>query len=74
MAPPSDIYEINVDTTIHSTSSMVGFGIVVRDNQGLFMAGKSQSRSDCLDPFCAELLVAREGFLFAWSLVFEELF
>ena len=35
------------------------------------MVGKGQSRYGRLDPFCAELLAAKEGLLFAWELRFR---
>ena len=70
-APLRGIYKLNIDVAIHLASSTMGAGIVTRDNQGFFMADKTQSQSGCLDPYHAELLAAIDGLLFAWELSFR---
>ncbi|KAL5798041.1 hypothetical protein ACOSQ2_002861 [Xanthoceras sorbifolium] len=40
--PPEDWYKLNVDASLKAADNLVGLGAVVRDYQGLFMAGLSR--------------------------------
>ena len=67
--PPDSMYKVNVDAAFNPLSGLGGIGIVVRDNCGQFMAGKTQVlfQGDD-DPHQAELYAARAGLSFAWEL------
>lgn len=53
---------------------MIGVGIVIRDSEGKFMAGKTHQMQDVSDPHRAKLIAGGEGLLFTWELGFRRVF
>ena len=64
-APPDNFFKANANAALDITRGVIGLGIVIRDNNGNFLAGKTEARNGDKDPHTAELLAAREGLLFA---------
>ena len=44
------MYKINVDAALSIENNIMGIAIIVRDSEGLFMAGKSVQTPGCLQP------------------------
>ena len=69
--PPTNYYKINVDASLSVEHNVTGLGIIIRDSVGSFMAARVIIIDVCADPHRAELLVAREGLIFAWDAGFR---
>ena len=53
----------NADAALSLASNTMGIGIVVRDSEGMFMAGKAVQLMGSPEPHRAELLAAKEALL-----------
>nr|GMD17523.1 uncharacterized protein LOC109173080 [Ipomoea batatas] len=57
--PPPGVFKCNIDAAIFESDA--GFGAVVRDHLGLFVAAKSDRLVHVRDPLVAETLAAKEA-------------
>lgn len=66
--------KINADGSLQRGGSTRGIGVVIRDDARLLMVACSKSTRSFLSSRAEELIVAREGLVFAYELVFESCF
>lgn len=59
--PAANSVKCNVDAAVFQVSSRVGFGLVLRNEAGGFIAAKAGSFPGLVDPFIAEALSCREA-------------
>lgn len=63
--PPSPHFKVNFDASVSTVGEVIGIGVVIRDYDGLFVAGLSKRLDGTMAPDLAEALAAREACLLA---------
>ena len=59
--PLSGCLKINTDGTVFTETNSHGFGLVVRDENGLFVAGRIVLLAGIVDPIVAEFMRLKEA-------------
>ena len=72
-APRQNSVKINVDFAMDDGKGIHGFGIIIRDGRGSFIATKSIEGWGSMQSECGELLAIKEGLLFAIELEYSRI-
>ena len=64
-APPQGVMKVNVDGATFADENAVGFGAVIRDWKGRFVAASMKKSLGEAEALRAEVLATREGLLLA---------
>ncbi|XP_042972891.1 uncharacterized protein LOC122304691 [Carya illinoinensis] len=67
-APPKCFYKVNWDAAFSKSGGSIGFGIIVREHEGKFMATKRVKREGFSDSLLAESIGALHATLFVVEL------
>ncbi|KAF8408042.1 hypothetical protein HHK36_007182 [Tetracentron sinense] len=72
LAPPGDLFKVNIDGALHLEDRSAGVGVVVRDHNGDLIAAMSKRISNTQSAAVIEAIAAREGLKFALELGIQE--
>jgi hypothetical protein len=72
--PPPGIYKINWDAAVDKDHGRIGFGIIVRDHEGLVLAARSFTRALMVEPVVAEALAGFYAVEFSRDMSFFDIF
>uniref|UniRef100_A0A2N9FJF0 RNase H type-1 domain-containing protein n=1 Tax=Fagus sylvatica TaxID=28930 RepID=A0A2N9FJF0_FAGSY len=59
--PGGMMYKLNFDGALCQSSRKAGFGVIIRNNEGLPMASLMGSKTNVIDPYAAEVFAAIQG-------------
>jgi ribonuclease HI len=59
--PGGTMYKLNFDGALCQSSRKAGFGVIIRNNEGLPMASLMGSKTNVIDPYAAEVFAAIQG-------------
>jgi ribonuclease HI len=62
---------VNVDAAVFAKSSRLGFGLVMRDHNGNFLAGYKQGLDGITEPEVAEVIASRHAVHFILALPYK---
>ena len=71
--PRQNAVKINIDFAMDDGNRIHGFGIVIRDGRGSFLAAKSSQGQGSLHPEHGKLMAIKEGLLFAMELGYRRI-
>ena len=55
------MYKLNFDGALCQSSRKAGFGVIIRNNEGLPMVSLMGSKTNVIDPYAAEVFAAIQG-------------
>jgi ribonuclease HI len=63
--PPFGVIKVNWDTTVNKNEGCVGFGIIARDCEGMFLGAKCMFCPLAVDPTMAEAMATTHAVIFS---------